>query len=72
MSDGMMDSGPTFNGKKFLISVVVGLILFTLVSMFITFGIGRIWGNLLNKKALDNEREIQSQEMKRKESARNQ
>jgi len=65
----MMDRGPAINGKKFLITVILGLLVFTLVSMFITFGIGRVWGNALNKKALENERNIQSQKMRDKETA---
>lgn len=71
MSDGMMDRGPAVSGKKLLITVILGLILFTLVSMFATFGIGRVWGNAQNKKALDIERNIQSERMREKEVSGN-
>lgn len=64
-----MDRGPAFNGRNFLITVVVGLVLFTLISMFVTLGIGRAWGNAMNKKALEHERELQAQKMRDKETS---
>ncbi len=66
--DGMMDKGPAVNGRKFLIAVIGGLVLFTLISMFATFGIGNYFGHVLNKKAMDNERQIDTQLMRNKEA----
>ena len=68
MSNGFMDRGPAINGKKFLIAVIGGLILFTLVAMFATFGIGNYFGHVLNKKAMENERQIDTQLMRDKEA----
>ncbi len=58
-----MDRGPSVSGKKMLIGVIGGLILFTLVSLFVTFFVGREFGHILNKKAMDHERDVQSQRM---------
>lgn len=66
--DGMMDKGQVVNGKKLLISVIVGLLAFTLISMFATFYIGRTFGNVLDKKAMDHEREVDTQRMRDRES----
>ncbi len=68
MSDGLMDNGPVFKGRNLLVSVILGLVLFTLVSMFITLFIGRYFGHVLNKKALENERDIQSKRLIDRES----
>lgn len=68
MSDGMMDKGPAVNGRKFLICVIGGLVLFTLISMFVTFGIGDYFGHVLNKKAMDHEKMIDTQMMRDKEA----
>jgi hypothetical protein len=66
--DGMMDKGPAINGRKFLIFTIGGLFLFTLVSMVVTLTIGRVFGKVLNKKAMQHEREIDTQVMRDKES----
>ena len=66
--DGMMDRGPAVSGKKVLVVVIVGLILFTLISMFATFGIGNYFGRVFNKKAMEHERAIDTQIMRDKES----
>lgn len=68
MSNGLMDRGPAVNGRKFLIFVIGGLVIFTLVSMFVTFGIGNYFGHVLNKKAMEHERTIDTQIMRDKES----
>lgn len=68
MSNGLMDRGPAINGKKFLISVIGGLVLFTVVMMFVEFGIGNYFGHVLNKKAMENERQIDTQLMRNKEA----
>jgi gas vesicle protein len=67
--DGMMDKGPAINGKKFLIGIIVGLIVFTLVSMFVTFGIGNYFGKVNSKKAMEHERAIDTQIMRDKENS---
>ncbi len=67
--DGMMDKGPAINGRKFLIYTIVGMLVFTLVSLVVTFGIGRVFGQVLNKKAMEHERQIETQVMKDKEAA---
>jgi hypothetical protein len=69
--DGMMDKGPAINGRKFLISTIVGLLLFTLVSLAVTLGIGRVFGQVLNKKAMEREREVGTQTMRDKEAKLN-
>jgi hypothetical protein len=66
--DGMMDKGPEINGRKFIIGVILGLVVFTLVSMVVTFGIGRVFGQVLNKKAMEHERELDTKSMLDKES----
>jgi hypothetical protein len=66
--DGMMDKGPAIKGGKFIVGVIVGLIVFTLVSMVVTLGIGRVFGQVLNKKAMENERKIETQTMMDKEA----
>ncbi len=66
--DGMMDKGPAINGRKFIVGVIVGLVVFTLVSMVVTFGIGRVFGQVLNKKAMEHEREIDTKTMMDKEA----
>ncbi len=66
--NGMMDKGPAINGRKFIIGVILGLIVFTLVSMVVTFGIGRVVGQVLNKKAMEHEREIDTKTMLDKEA----
>ena len=68
MSNGLMDRGPAVNGKKFLIYVIGGLFLFTIVSMVVTLTIGRVFGQVLNKKAMEHERTIDTQIMRDKEA----
>jgi uncharacterized membrane protein len=66
--DGMMDKGPAINGRKLMITVIVGLIVFTAVSMVVTLGIGRVFGQVLNKKAMEHERAVDTQMMRDKEA----
>lgn len=69
--DGMMDKGPAINGRKVLIFTIVGLLIFMLASMAVTFGIGRVFGQVLNKKAMEHEREVGTQAMRDKEAKQN-
>ena len=71
MSDGMMEDVKPINGRKFLVSVVGGLVLFTIVSLIVTLAVGRFFGNVMNKQALQHEREIDAQKMRDKEAAHN-
>jgi hypothetical protein len=66
--DGMMDKGPAINGRKLMITVIVGLVVFTAVSMVVTLGIGRVFGQVLNKKAMEHERAVDTQMMRDKEA----
>ena len=68
MSNGLMDRGPAINGKKFLISVILGLVLFTVVMLVVTLAIGKYGGKVLNKKAMEHERAIDTQIMRDKEA----
>lgn len=63
-----MDRGPSVSGKKLLVGVIGGLILFTLVSMFITFAIGNYFGHVKNKKLMEEQRQAESQRMIERES----
>jgi uncharacterized protein (DUF697 family) len=69
MSNGLMDRGPAINGKKFLISIIGGLILFTVAMLIITLAIGKYGGKVLNKKAMEHERTIDTQIMRDKEAS---
>lgn len=66
--DGMMDKGPAVNGRKLMIIVIGGLLLFMVGSIFATVGIGRVFGQVLNKKAMENERKIGTQIMIQREA----
>ena len=68
MSNGLMDRGPAINGKKFLFSVIGGLILFTVLMLVVTLAIGKYGGKVLNKKAMEHERTIDTQIMRDKEA----
>jgi membrane protein DedA with SNARE-associated domain len=56
------------NGPKTVVFTIVGLALFTLFATLATYYGGRWWGNALDKKALENERQVQSERMRMKES----
>lgn len=66
--DGMMDKGPAVNGRKLMFIVIGGLLLFMVGSIFATVGIGRVFGQVLNKKAMENERKIDTQIMLQREA----
>jgi hypothetical protein len=66
--NGLMDRGPAVNGKKFLIAVIGGLVVFTLIMMFVEFGIGNYFGHVMSKKAMEHDRTIETQIMRNKES----
>ena len=67
--NGMMDKGPAVNGRKFLIYTIGGLLLFTIVSLVVTLTIGRVFGQVLDKKAMEHERSIDTQLMRDKEAS---
>ena len=69
MSNGLMDRGPAINGRKFLLSVVGGLVMFTIVILVVTLAIGKYGGKVLNKKAMEHERTIDTQIMLDKEAS---
>jgi membrane protein DedA with SNARE-associated domain len=70
---GIQDNGAnfetkrTFNGRKTVVVTIVGLTLFTLLATLATYYGGRWWGHALDKKALDNERQVQTERMQMKE-----
>jgi hypothetical protein len=66
--DGMMDRGPAVSGKKALFVVIGGLLVFMVLSLFATFTIGRVFGNVLDKKAMEHERAVGTQMMRDKET----
>ena len=66
--NGMMDRGPAVNGKLVLIVTIGGLIVFTLVMLGITLAIGKYGGKVLDKKAMEHERAIDTQIMRDKEA----
>ena len=68
MSNGLMDRGPAVNGKKFLIFTIGGLVLFTVVMLVLELAIGRVGGQIMNKKAMDHEKAIDTQIMRDKEA----
>ena len=51
------------NGKKLVMWVIPGLVVFAILSTIITIVGGRWWGNALNKAALENERKVQTEKM---------
>lgn len=66
--NGKMNQGVSVSGQKLVIYVIGGLVLFTLVASFVTFAIGNYFGKRLDKAALENERNIQTERMKQQES----
>ena len=68
MSNGLMDRGPAVSGKKVLIFTIGGLVLFTVVMLIVTLGIGNVFGKVLDKKAMDHEKTIETQMMRDKEA----
>jgi membrane protein DedA with SNARE-associated domain len=72
---GQQDNGANFetkrilNGPRTVVFTIVGLTLFTLFATLATYYGGRLWGNAINKKALENERQVQSERMRMKEKA---
>jgi hypothetical protein len=65
---GLMQQGASVNGQKMIITVVGGLFLFTIAASLLTFAIGNYFGKRLDKAALANERNIQTERMKEQES----
>lgn len=65
---GLMHEPAPVSGQKMIIVVVGGLIIFTIVASFLTFAIGNYFGKRLDKAALANERNIQTERMKQQES----
>lgn len=67
---GQFDQPAPVNGPKFVVGVIVGLIIFMFASLAITFYGGRWAGNALNKKALENERQIQMERLREHEAGK--
>ncbi len=65
---GMFSPPKPINGKKFAVGFVVGTLLFFVFCLAATYYGGRAWGNALSKKALAQEKQVEMQRMKERES----
>jgi hypothetical protein len=65
---GMFDPPKPIDGKKFAVGFVVGTILFFVFCLAATYYGGKAWGNALSKKALAQEKQVEMQRMKDRES----
>jgi hypothetical protein len=65
---GTFDSPKPINGKKFAIGFVIGTILFFVFCLAATYYGGRAWGNALSKKAMAQEKQVEMERMKDRES----
>lgn len=61
---GMFDPPKPVNGKKFAIGLVIGTVLFFTFCMLATYYGAKAWTGVLNKKAMEKEREVEMQRMK--------
>lgn len=57
----------TVNGKRLIVTVIPGLVVFAIIFFFFTLAIGKYGGAALEKKARENERQIQTERMLQKE-----
>jgi phosphotransferase system glucose/maltose/N-acetylglucosamine-specific IIC component len=54
-------------GNKLVVRVIPGLVVFAIIFFFLTLAIGKYGGAALEKKARENERQIQTERMLKKE-----
>lgn len=58
-------------GKKLIVTVIPGLVVFAILFFLLTLAIGKYGGAALEKKARENERQIQTERMLKKEKEAN-